>query len=107
MIPQEYDAEDLVMPSKLTGILASGGFVITNAKKDTELSKVVLEAGGMVCESKNSSDISRLIKNNSKDKAMNLRRKIKARSYAELNYSKEQVLNNFYNEIKILCKISV
>jgi putative colanic acid biosynthesis glycosyltransferase WcaI len=105
LLPQRNDVEDLVMPSKLTGILASGGFAITNARKETELSKVVLEAGGMVCNSGDSSEISKLIKNISRDKASNSGRTIKARSYAELNFSKEKILNNFYKELKILCKI--
>ena len=106
LVPQRCGTDDLVMPSKLTGILASGGFVITNAKNDTELAKVVLEAGGVVCNPGDSSELSKLIKNIFKAKTSNSGTKIKARSYAELNFSKENILDNFYNELKILCKIS-
>jgi len=104
LLPQRHDTEDLVMPSKLTGILASGGFVITNAKKDSELAKVVLESGGVVCNSEDSSELSKLIKNISNNEGSNYGKKIQARSYAELNLSKEKILKNFYNELKILCK---
>ena len=105
LLPQKDIAVEMVLPSKLTGILASGGLVITNAKKDTELAKVVLEAGGMVFNSEDSSELSKLIKYISKNRSLNLEKKIKARNYAESNFSKEKILNNFYNELKILCKI--
>ncbi|MFP5423950.1 MAG: glycosyltransferase WbuB [Gammaproteobacteria bacterium] len=41
LLPQREDAADLVMPSKLTGILASGRPVIVTARADTELARVV------------------------------------------------------------------
>jgi len=107
LLPQRCDTEDLVMPSKLTGILACGGIVIATTNKDTDLSNVVLEAGGVICTPCDSEEMSKLIKNISKDKALNSERKIKARSYAELNFSKEKILNNFYNELKILYQTTV
>ncbi len=63
LLPQRCDTEDLVMPSKLTGIFACGGIVIATARKDTELANVVLKAGGMVCTPGDSSKMSKLIKN--------------------------------------------
>jgi colanic acid biosynthesis glycosyl transferase WcaI len=41
LLPQSADAADLVMPSKLTGILASGGPVIATAAEGTEVWSVV------------------------------------------------------------------
>ncbi len=41
LLPQKADAADLVMPSKLTGILASGRAVIATASKGTEVWSVV------------------------------------------------------------------
>lgn len=41
LLPQRADAADLVMPSKLTGMLASGRAVVATAHADTELGKVV------------------------------------------------------------------
>jgi colanic acid biosynthesis glycosyl transferase WcaI len=45
LLPQRVDAEDLVMPSKLTGMLASGRPVIATAGKDSELARVVEGCG--------------------------------------------------------------
>ncbi|NEX62721.1 glycosyltransferase WbuB [Noviherbaspirillum galbum] len=41
LLPQRADAADLVMPSKLTGMLASGRAVVATAHADTELGRVV------------------------------------------------------------------
>jgi len=45
VLPQRSDAADLVMPSKLTGMLASGKPVITTASPDTELA---IELGAII-----------------------------------------------------------
>lgn len=41
LLPQRADAADLVMPSKLTGILASGRAVIATAHQGTEIAMVI------------------------------------------------------------------
>jgi len=41
LLPQRADAADLVMPSKLTGMMASGKPVVVTAANDTELQQVV------------------------------------------------------------------
>jgi colanic acid biosynthesis glycosyl transferase WcaI len=45
ILPQRAGAADLVMPSKLTSMLASGKAVIATADKDTELGQVVDQVG--------------------------------------------------------------
>jgi len=100
LLPQRRDTEDLVMPSKLTGIFACGGIVIATARKDTELANVVLKAGGMVCTPGDSSKMSKLIKNLSTNRLLHSEKRISARNYAISNLSKEKILNNFYNELK-------
>jgi colanic acid biosynthesis glycosyl transferase WcaI len=45
VLPQRSDAADLVMPSKLTGMLASGKPVVTTASPDTELA---IELGAII-----------------------------------------------------------
>ena len=45
VILQKADAADLVMPSKLSGMLASGKPVIATANPDTELGRVVSQVG--------------------------------------------------------------
>ncbi|MDP3840995.1 MAG: glycosyltransferase [Oxalobacteraceae bacterium] len=48
LLPQRADAADLVMPSKLTGMLASGRAVVATAHADTELGRVVQGCGILV-----------------------------------------------------------
>ncbi len=48
LLPQRADAADLVMPSKLTGMLASGRPVVTTAYRHTELARVVKGCGVVV-----------------------------------------------------------
>jgi colanic acid biosynthesis glycosyl transferase WcaI len=45
VLPQRADASDLVMPSKLLGMLASGKAVIATADPGTEIGTVVSQAG--------------------------------------------------------------
>ena len=45
LLPQRADAADLVMPSKLTGILASGRPVVATAAEGTEVWSVVAGRG--------------------------------------------------------------
>ncbi|MDQ0040347.1 glycosyltransferase WbuB [Variovorax boronicumulans] len=48
VLPQRADAADLVMPSKLAGMLASGKAVIVTANPGTELSRVMTDRGIVV-----------------------------------------------------------
>ncbi len=48
LLPQRADAADLVMPSKLTGMLASGRPVLATAQPGTELASVVRGCGVVV-----------------------------------------------------------
>ena len=45
LLPQRADAADLVMPSKLTGMLSSGRPVVAGARPETELGQVVAQCG--------------------------------------------------------------
>lgn len=48
LLPQSPEAEDLVLPSKLTGMLASGRPVLATCRADTELAEVVGRFGQVV-----------------------------------------------------------
>lgn len=48
LLPQSPEAEDLVLPSKLAGMLASGRPVIATCREGTELAKVVSQCGAVV-----------------------------------------------------------
>lgn len=45
LLPQRADAADLVMPSKLTGMLSSGRPVVAGARAETELGQVAAQCG--------------------------------------------------------------
>lgn len=45
LLPQSPEAEDLVLPSKLSGMLASGRPIIATSRPDTEIAKVVSRCG--------------------------------------------------------------
>lgn len=94
LLPQREDAADLVMPSKLTGIMASGRPVIATAGEGTELSKVIKDRGLVVppgCVDSMVEAINLLVKSNK------LRRNLggAARKYAVENFDKETVLKRF------------
>jgi len=48
VLPQSPEAEDLVLPSKLAGMLASGKPVVATCRPDTELCRVVSTCGAVV-----------------------------------------------------------
>jgi colanic acid biosynthesis glycosyl transferase WcaI len=48
LLPQRAGAADLVMPSKLTGMLASARPVVATAQPDTELGRMVTQCGVLV-----------------------------------------------------------
>lgn len=48
LLPQSPEAEDLVLPSKLSGMLSSGRPVIATCHADTEIAKVVTQCGRVV-----------------------------------------------------------
>src|SRR5205823_5637381 len=45
LLPQREEAADLVMPSKLTGMLASGRAILTTAHPGTAVAEVVQSSG--------------------------------------------------------------
>ena len=101
LLPQRADAADLVMPSKLTGMLASGKSVIATATADTELGHVITHDAkcGLIVEPENGQSLAQAIIQLSKDAES---RKIygqNGRDYAEHNLSKNKILKDFEKEL--------
>jgi colanic acid biosynthesis glycosyl transferase WcaI len=95
LLPQSPDAADLVLPSKLCGMLASGRPVIATCRSDTEISEIVSECGVVVAP-ENGAELARAIiglADNPQARAALGRR---ARSFAERNFEREAVLNNMF-----------
>ena len=102
LLPQRGDVADLVMPSKLTGMMASGRAILATAQKGTQVARVLEQAGVIVPPGDSSRFVEAL-----KFLADNfeLRKKLgeKARQYALENLDREVVLSQFEQDLKTLC----
>jgi colanic acid biosynthesis glycosyl transferase WcaI len=94
---QRADAADLVMPSKLGGMLASGRPVIATALPGTELAQVIDQVGRLVPPEDPRALADAILQLASQpDKQSELGRK--GRFFVEQNWSKSQVLSKFLLE---------
>jgi colanic acid biosynthesis glycosyl transferase WcaI len=100
LLPQRADAADLVMPSKLTGILASGRPVIATAHDGTQLAQVV-EGKGLVVPPGNPPALSAAILKLLDEP--NLRHTLgqNARKYAVCELDKNRVLFRFEEQLQL------
>ena len=101
LLPQRSDVADLVMPSKLTGMLASSRPVITNAQVATEAAAVVNQCGLLV-EPGNSDRFAAAIKMLAQDRNLRMKLGDAGRKYAEKNWAREVVLERFVNSMSEL-----
>lgn len=101
LLPQRGDAADLVMPSKLTGMLASGRPVVATAHRDTELARVV-DGRGYVTTPEDPEDMARAILAlvDSPDDRVRFGRS--AREYAERELNVDAILARFEGELRAL-----
>lgn len=102
LLPQRADAADLVMPSKLTGMLASGRPVVATAHLGTELSNV-LEARGLVVPPEDAQEFATGIRRLVEDESLRLKLGSEARRYAENYLDKDAVLKRFASSLQALC----
>jgi len=98
LLPQRADAADLVMPSKLTGMLASGRPVLATAHAGTELAGVVAGCG-VVVEPGNVQAFVDALRQLAEDGELRDCLGKAARRYAEDNLSKESVLSRFEQKL--------
>jgi len=94
ILPQKSGVADLVLPSKLHGMLASGRPIIATTAKESCLGVVVEEAGIRV----NPGDVTGFVTavlDLANDPAKREQLGLKAREIAERNYSKEMILKRF------------
>ena len=99
LLPQRADAADLVMPSKLTGMLSSGRPVLAGARADTELGQVVSTCGRIVPPEDASAFADAMLSLASQPE---LRRElgIKARACAEARFARDAVLERFEQDLQ-------
>lgn len=101
LLPQKADAADLVMPSKLTGMLASGRPVVATAGADTQLAQAVY-GRGIVVEPGNASTFAHAIEQLASSPVLRERLGKNAREYALSDLEKEIVLSRFEKELLLL-----
>lgn len=98
LVLQKKSASDLVLPSKLTGILAAGGFALVTAPPDTSLYEVVTNNElAFIVEPESANALKEAI-----DRALVTdlgAYRERARNYAVKNLSKESILASFEEKL--------
>lgn len=98
LLPQRADAADLVMPSKLTGMLASGRPVVATAHVGTELANVVTGCG-LVVPPEDPKAFAEAIMLLANDAARRAQLGAAGRAYAEAHLDRDAVLGRFEAEL--------
>jgi colanic acid biosynthesis glycosyl transferase WcaI len=98
LLPQRADAADLVMPSKLTGMLASGRPIVATARPGTQLAQVV-EGRGIVVEPGDASAFAGALKKLAQDRGLREELGGNARAYAVSELKKETILSRLEQEL--------
>jgi colanic acid biosynthesis glycosyl transferase WcaI len=93
LLPQNPGAADVVMPSKLTGMLASGRPVVSTAGPSTELAHVVSLCGRVVAPGSVQGMVDAICEL-ADDPVMRATLGVKARAYAELNMGLDGVMRH-------------
>ena len=99
LLPQRADAADLVMPSKLTGMLASGRAVVVTAHEGTELADVVIQCGRVV-PPENAAALLEAINALAADPAERKRLGLAGLAYALSNLDRDRVLGVFSLQLR-------
>jgi colanic acid biosynthesis glycosyl transferase WcaI len=103
LLPQRAGAADLVMPSRLTGMLASGRPVVATADPGTQIASVV-EGCGLVVPTRDPAALLAAVLRLIEDKALRQTLGKAGREYAVVHLGKEQVLRRFEDDLKNLLR---
>lgn len=107
LLPQRAGAADLVMPSKLTGMLSSGRPVIATADAGTQVARVVNggvpeEACGLVVPAEDQTALRGAVETLVEDAALRTHLGKNARHYAVQHLGRQQVLEQFEKDVNRL-----
>lgn len=104
LLPQRADAADLVMPSKLTGMLASGRAVLATAQPGTELCRVVEHdaACGLVVPPENPAALADALRALAADPTRRAVLGANGRRHAEAELSQDVILRRFEMQLLAL-----
>jgi len=98
LLPQRRNAADLVLPSKLTNMLASGRPVIAGADAGSGLAREV-EGCGLAVEPESVTALENAIRLLMQDQKLHARFSSEARCRAEERWSREAIINKFELEL--------
>ena len=99
LLPQSPDAADLVLPSKLSGMLASGRPVIATCNPGTEISEIVSQCG-IVVAPQDGAALALAISKLAGDTALRLALGQRARELAESNFERNAVLDMMFGSLE-------
>ncbi len=95
LLPHSSDAADLVLPSKLTGMLASGRPVVATCAPDTELASVVSQCG-MVTTPEDPEHLARVVLKLADNPRLRAELGRRARAWAEEHLQRDVVLGRVF-----------
>jgi colanic acid biosynthesis glycosyl transferase WcaI len=98
LLPQRASAADLVMPSRLSAMLASGRPVIATAHRGTQVATVV-EGRGLVVPPEDSEALHAAVQHLADRPELRQQFGLAARHYAESHLSKDAVLEQFEDDL--------
>ena len=94
LLPQEPGAADLVLPSRLAGMLASGRPVIATCSPDTQVARIVADSGLLVPPEDLVSLVEAILRL-AHDAQLRTRLGTEGRKYAETHLERDRVLSDF------------
>jgi len=101
LLPQRAGAADLVMPSRLTGMLASGRPVVATAAPGTQVAQVV-EGCGLAVRAEDPAALYAAVLQLVEDRELRLRLGRAAREYAVEHLGRDHVLHRFEDDLTVL-----
>jgi colanic acid biosynthesis glycosyl transferase WcaI len=106
LLPQSPEAADLVLPSKLSGMLASGKPVIATCQMGTEIARVVSKCG-LVVPPEDSDALVEAIERLFDDDIARMKFGLIARDYANELFDKHNVLNRLVNQLDFISSLGL
>jgi colanic acid biosynthesis glycosyl transferase WcaI len=100
LLPQSPDAADLVLPSKLSGMLASGRPVIATCRAGTEISEIVSQCG-LVVAPENGAELAQAISALADDPETRTLLGRRGRIFAEEHFERDAVLGSMFTPVEI------
>jgi colanic acid biosynthesis glycosyl transferase WcaI len=106
LVVQRQKAADLVMPSKLTNIMAAGRPFIATATGETELGRVTGASGaGLLTPPEDAAALAFAILRLARDPGLREQMSARARQYAEASWDRETILKQWEEMLQGLVQV--